>query len=116
MHTKFLRKILQLKQSTPLYMLYGECGRLPLGNLIKSRMISYWNRIITGDKNKISHTIYKFMLNIPNFESKWISKIKSILNEVGRTDIWLNQEYILNKNLNISKNHSHRSTSAEMVQ
>ena len=29
MHTKFLRKVLQLKQSTPLNMLYGKRGKLP---------------------------------------------------------------------------------------
>ena len=62
-------------------------------------MISYWNWMKTVDKNKLTHTIYKFMLDIPIFESKWIPKIKSVLNEVGKTDIRLNQEYILNKNL-----------------
>lgn len=31
------------------------------------------------------------MLELPNFDSKWIKSIKNILNEIGRNDIWHNQ-------------------------
>lgn len=98
-HCNFIRKVLNLKQSTPLYMLYGESGRLPLDIIIKTRMISYWNKIITGNKDKLSYKVYKLMMNTPIFESKWINQIKNTLNEVGRTDIWLNQDQIVYKNV-----------------
>ena len=39
------------------------------------------------------------MTNQPNTEYKWIQKIKSILNTVGRNDLWVNQQNITNKNI-----------------
>ena len=98
-HCEFMRKILHLRKSTPLYMLYAETGRHPIELTIKCRMISFWNRIITGDENKLAHKLYKYMLNLPNFNSKWISKIKEILAETGRNDLWINQ---YNQQLNSS--------------
>ena len=95
--SEFLRKLFHLKKSTPLYMLYAETGQYPLHITIKSRMIGFWNRLITGKETKLSFSIYKIMLNIPNFESKWVKSIKTILNEVGRSDLWLNQSAVQSK-------------------
>ena len=39
------------------------------------------------------------MINQNNNEYKWLQKIKSILNTVGRSDIWVNQQNITNKNI-----------------
>ena len=39
------------------------------------------------------------MLNQNNLEYKWVNKIKDILNSVGRTDLWLNQHEITQKNI-----------------
>ena len=47
-HTKFLRSITKCRKSTPLYMLYGELGRYPLKMTIKTRIIGFWTRTITG--------------------------------------------------------------------
>lgn len=93
-HCEFLRKISHLKKSTPLYMLYAEFGRHPIDITIKTRMIGFWNRLITGKQSKLSYKIYKYMLSIPNFESNWIKKVKNILMQVGRYDLWLNQNNI----------------------
>ena len=38
---KFLKMILNLKKSTPSYMVYGETGSFPLKIDIEARMISY---------------------------------------------------------------------------
>ena len=46
----FLRRITKTKNSTPHYMLYAELGRHPIDITIKSRMIGFWNRIVTGKK------------------------------------------------------------------
>ena len=54
-HNEFLRKITKTKKSTPLFMLYAELGRYPIEIIIKSRMISFWNRIITGNSQN-THT------------------------------------------------------------
>ena len=94
----FIKKYLHLKASTPNYMVYAETGRYPLEISIKTRMIGYWIRLITGKESKIAHKIYKILLNTQNFKSKWITEIKSILTEIGRQDIWLNQNTYLHNN------------------
>jgi hypothetical protein len=101
-HTDFLRKVTHLRKSTPLYILYAELGRYPLSIVIKSRMINFWNKIITGNQSKISYRIYKYMQQIPNYESKWITGIKNILNETGRFDLWLEQDNIQSKSLKLT--------------
>lgn len=99
MSDNFLRKISHLRRSTPLYMLYAELGRYPLIITIKTRMINYWNQLIIGKQSKLAVQIYKLMLNLPNFESKWLQSIKNTLNEVGRIDIWNNQNNIQSSSL-----------------
>jgi hypothetical protein len=39
-------------------MIYGELGRYPLEIDIKSRIISFWDRIISGKELKLSKIIY----------------------------------------------------------
>ena len=48
----FLRSILGVKRSTPLYMIYGELGRFPLVIYVKSRMMNYWCRMLNNDNKK----------------------------------------------------------------
>ena len=98
-HNDFLRKITLARKSTPLYMLYGETGRFPLEIIVKSRMIGYWNRLIHSKGTKLSLLIYQCLFNSANAPSKWVSSIRNILNEIGRPDIWLNQENIQSKSL-----------------
>lgn len=91
-HCEFLRYITKLRKSTPLYMLLAELGRYPVEITIKTRMIGFWNKIVTGSQNKLSSKIYQLMLHIPNFDSKWINCIKNIFEQTGRIDIWNNQD------------------------
>ena len=98
-HTSFLRKITKTRKSTPLYALYAELGRYPIQLTVKCRMISFWNRIITGKQTKITYHLYTALRATPNFESKWINHIKGILNEAGRPDIWHAQSDISSNNI-----------------
>ena len=84
------------KNATPLNFLYGELGRFPLSILAQTRMINFWSKLITGKQTKISSTVYRYMID-EQFDCKWLAKIKSILTNIGRPDIWNNQ---LNINLN----------------
>lgn len=95
-HLKFLRYITKLRQSTPIYMIMAELGRLPINITIKCKMISYWHGMATGNQNKLSYKIYQLMLNLPNFKSKWIEHIKDILIHAGRPDIWMNPQSLSN--------------------
>ncbi len=65
-HNNFLRKITNARKSTPMAFLYGELGRYPIAINIKCKMISFWNKLLTGKEEKISHQIYKYMMDLPN--------------------------------------------------
>ena len=91
-HLDFLKSILRMKSSTPLIMVYGEFGRFPLEIQIKTRMIKFWAKILTGKNTKISHKIYKLLLYLHNnniYSCKWISCIQKTLQDVGLNYIWI---------------------------
>ena len=78
-------------------MLYGELGRFPIELTIKYRMINYWTRLISQNAySKIAYKLYQKLRTSTEINSKWIQKIKQILEETGRLDIWLNES--ANKN------------------
>ena len=93
-HLEFLRKITNSRKSTPGYMLYAELGRYPLHIYIKTRMIGYWNKLLLSKQSKISYLLYQALRTIKNKRPKWICFIEKILTDVGRNDIWLNQNLI----------------------
>ena len=45
---KFLKQILHLKKSTPSFMVYGELGIFPLTIEIKTRIITFWSKLVKG--------------------------------------------------------------------
>jgi hypothetical protein len=51
-HLKFCKILLNLKSSTPNYMVDGELGRYPIDIDIKVRTISYWARLLSGKQAK----------------------------------------------------------------
>ena len=92
-HLQYCKNILKIRNSTPNYMVYGELGRLPLEIIVKSRIILFWNSLLFED-NKLSSIMYKIMLNLHSHHPskfKWISNVKSILDEVGLSFIWRDQ-------------------------
>ena len=62
-HNDFLRNILKLRKSTPLYILYAELGRRPLQINIKNLMIGFWISIINGKKSKLTNLLYNTLYN-----------------------------------------------------
>ncbi|MCG8034996.1 MAG: hypothetical protein JAZ03_22865 [Candidatus Thiodiazotropha taylori] len=99
-HNEFLRKITKVRGSTPMYMLYAELGRYPVEIIIKSRMIGFWNRLITGKQSKLSFILYQTLYNHDK-TFKWINYIKSIFTEIGRNDLWINQASINSRNMKV---------------
>ena len=94
-HNQFLRNIVKLRKSTPIYMLYAELGRNPIDIQI---MIGYWISLVNNENlNKFSRKIYDIMLaefnRGQNF--KWLNFIKEILISVGEPGL-LNQNFIQN--------------------
>ena len=94
-HNQFLRTITKCRKSTPMYMLYGELGRYPISITIKTRVISFWARIITGKPDKFVNIIYQKLVQTGGQQFKWVRNVQTVLKEIGRNDIWINQnEYI----------------------
>jgi hypothetical protein len=54
---------------------------------------------VLGNENKLSVKIYNYVLNRNDTEFKWTSKIKEILVNVGRPDIWQNLQILVHKNI-----------------
>ena len=99
-HNAFLRKITNLRRSTPLYMLHAELGRHSLKINIKMRMISFWLSLVNQKSSRSSNITYKVLLSNFNsgfYQHKWIHQIKSILESVGRNDLWV-ANAVLNPN------------------
>jgi hypothetical protein len=97
-HNDFLRKITKSRKSTPLYMLYGELGRYPLEIIVKTRMINFWSKLLSGSTTKISRICYENMLH-STVCYKWLDCIRNILNETGNTHIWIYQKSTNVKNI-----------------
>ena len=43
-------------------MVYGELGRLPLTCIVKSRIVTFWSKLVLKDNPKLSTIVYKLML------------------------------------------------------
>ena len=78
------------RKSTPHYMLLAELGRYPLEVTIKLHMVGFWTRIVSGKETKLSYILYKIMRYTTNLHSKWINYVKTIFDDCGKSDVWLN--------------------------
>ena len=77
----------------PNVMIYGETGTHPIEIHVITRMIVFYMRIINGKQNKLSalmlNLLKKKTLAEEIFESKWISMVKSQLENQGMNNIWI---------------------------
>ena len=92
---------LNLKKSTPNYMVYAELGIKPLIYTIKARMVNYWARIVHYHENRFNCILYHLILSKCNNDHasfKWLDFIKDILNECGLSYVW-NDEGLHNFNI-----------------
>jgi len=93
-HRKFLRTLLRVHRSTANSMTYGELGRFSLENEINKRLIKFWTRLIQGKQSKLSNLTYRLLKSLYDdeiYKSRWIKKIRSILDNCGLTNIWYEQ-------------------------
>ena len=91
LHLKFLKYILNVKKSTPNFMIYGELGRFNLEIEIKCRMIAFWAKIMSDDNDKYSRQLYLITQQLYEkklIKCKWLDFVKGILNECGLSYIW----------------------------
>lgn len=98
---KFLKHIFRLKKSTPTHMLFGELGIFPLNIEIKSRMLSFWAKLIENLNfdnfdTKLSSLLYAVIYNThkqDKLKSDWINNVKCLLCNLGFSGIWDRQEF-----------------------
>ena len=94
-YRKFLKYVLKLNNQTTNCMVYGETGKMPLSETIKSRMICFWHRISIGNNNKIAFKLLYLIRRLYEqdlYVSPWLNRIESILNSCGMRNVWLNPE------------------------
>ena len=90
-HLKFCKQLLRLKSNTANCMVYGETGRNELRATIEKRMIIFWYKIANSKNHKLSNIIYRLTRSLHDkgiYQSPWLVKIKSILDNVGLSYLW----------------------------
>ena len=93
-HLKFLKRTLNVKQSTNTCMVYAEMGQFPLSINIKVNMMKQWLKIIHCDKEKLIWHAYHSMkidTNQNNKRVNWATQIKRMLDNTGFGYIWEQQ-------------------------
>lgn len=72
-------------------MVYGELGRCPLDVIIKSRMVSYWGKLVTGNRNKLSYLFCSYLMkcfNDNSYKCPWLRSVKDTLDSTGNPNLF----------------------------
>ena len=79
-------------------MIYGELGVTPLSVDMKTRILSYWAKLLESREiNKLSSTVYNKlyeMYKAKTIKSVWIENVKTTLCSVGFSGFLDNQNFI----------------------
>ena len=96
LHTRFCRSLLGVKKSTNLSALYSELGRKPLLVFRKIRLLKYWVKILNTDNillKNVYHMLVDDVIAGNNYNGQnWAFQIKNMLNNLGFSHVWNNQE------------------------
>ena len=92
LHLAFFKNILKVKTSTSTVAVYSELGRFPLQLKHKTRMLNYWNRILTLEEGHIIKQAYNSLLQLHDWgQTNWCTHVRDNLIEVGLIASWHNQ-------------------------
>ena len=82
--------------------MYGELCKMPLRVVTKFGMLKYWIRILeNSNENPFVYKLYEIMYNEVLIQGRyriidnWSFQIKNVLDELGFSDVWLNQNHIV---------------------
>ena len=100
-HIKFCKNLLGVRAQTPNFAVYGDLGRFPLPVIAKERSVKYWLKLLSN-KNSLMFKI--FQSQIEGFDAHvqpsrfrhkryWAEGIKYLLDELGFSHFWLNQDF-----------------------
>ena len=98
-HNKFCRWVLNVKKSTNLAGLYGELGRVPFIVQRKFNMIKYWVKLLTNTDGSLPTKMYQMLREDADSGNSyngnnWAFHIKSLLDSLGLSYVWLQQNEI----------------------
>ena len=101
---KYLKLILNMKTSTPNFIVYGETGVYPIYIDIYCRMISFCATLVSGPLTKLSYSKYLTGYSLYRFENnsnkfKWFHTIKDLLCSCGFSGVWDNHLFPIKKRL-----------------
>ena len=68
--------------------------RYPSEILIKSRVIGFWKRLVSGKQDKISCILYDLMYKMHTrgfYSSKWLACVENTLNDCSFSEYWIHQ-------------------------
>ena len=91
-----MRRFLRVHKTTSICMLNGELGLKEISEYIENRMLNFWYKVATGDENKISTILYRWILELYNqnsqnsYKSPWLHKIKTRLDHMGASNLFTN--------------------------
>ena len=97
---KFFKHILNMKKTTPSFMVYGELGQYPLYIDIYSRIISFWTKLGENGKNEILWALYRHISHLHEgnkIKSKWYEHVKQQIFSNGFGNIWALQNEVNGK-------------------
>ena len=105
---KYYKIILKLRVSTPSLMVYGETGKYPLCVIVKTRVLTYWFKLINDiNKNKLASVVYRILLTLSEkgiHNNPYLMFVRTSLIEVGLSHLWLTHD---TTNINLSWFKSH---------
>ena len=96
-HVIFCKYILSVPNKTTGDTVYAELGRMPLEIKIKTKVLFFWSKLVTGKQTKLSYIMYFFLLMLHNeniYSSEWITFIIDTLYGCGLSYLCLEQEYM----------------------
>ncbi len=98
-HLKFCKTVLGVKLSTSNVGVYGELCRYPLYINRHIRMIKYWFKLV-NTQNCILKVIYNSaLLDCTSGLNNWVTKVKSLLDNMGFSYIWNDPQSVCESNL-----------------
>ena len=97
LYLKFMKMVLHVKRSTPSCMVYGETGTFPIQLSILQKMLGFWSKLCNSERpHKISVTLYRLLKELDLrgvYSSPWILKVKNVLDSLGMSDLWINDNF-----------------------
>ena len=97
-------------------MVLGEIGKLPVSDVIRSIVLSFWFKIVTcSNDRKLVCIMYKLARkmfeNHDIYVSKWLKYVKTSLDELGLSFLWISQDLLVKEQLDWFKNTVHSKIS-----